>query len=136
MAYRTTAVQVQLLSDDFSDMTADQLEPHIASAHIVVTDQGIAADSATTSTKLELITRYLAAHFATVFVREATREKAGQVAVTYDGTAKSLGRIDSTRFGRNAIALDSTGALARLNVQTEKAQSASMKNLHKAPSTW
>ena len=136
MAYRTSLAEIQLLSDDFSDMTAAQMEPHIITADTIITDQGIAADSATTSTKLGLISRWLSAHFATVFVREATREKAGSVGVTYDENAERGFRLESTRFGKNAILLDSTGALAKLNASTNKPQVASVKTLHRTRDWW
>ena len=136
MAYRTTAAEVRVLSDDFEDMTDAELVPHIASAHILVTDQGIADDSASTSTKLELITRWLAAHFATVSVREATQERAGDVSATYEGNAAKGARLESTRFGRNAILLDDTGALVQLNALKTKAQSAGMKTLWTEPDSW
>ena len=134
MAYRTTLSEVQLLSEDFEDMTSAQMEPCIIWAHTIVTDQ-IAGDSATTSTKLGLITRYLAAHAATCFVREAMSQKAGSVAESY-GKGKMLGRLDSTRFGKNAILLDSTGALSKLNSQDEKTKTASMSNLWTEPESW
>ena len=135
MAYRTTLAAVQLLSDDFTSMTADQLEPAIAWAHIIVTDQ-IVGDSATTSVKLELITRYLAAHAAVCFVREATEERAGSVSARYEGNAAKGARLDSTRFGKNAILLDDTGALAALSAMSKKAQVAGVRNLWKEPSAW
>jgi len=132
---RTTAGNVRILSDDFADMTDAQLSPHILTAFTIINDQGIAADSGTTSTKLELIERWLAAHFATVFVREATREKAGPVAAEYEGNAKPGERLDSTRFGKNAIMLDDTGALAKLSDSKVKKQTASAKSLWTEPNS-
>lgn len=132
---RTTLANVQLLSDDFADMTAAQMDPHIKSAAHIVTDQ-IAGDSATTNEKLELIERYLAAHFATVFVREATQEKAGSVGATYGGSRQRGTRLESTRFGQMAISLDDTGALALLNEAKTKKKTASFKSLWTEPEAW
>lgn len=134
MAYRTTLAEVKLLSDDFEDMTSGQMDPCIIWAHTIVTDQ-IAGDSATTSTKLGLITRYLAAHAATCFVRETMSEKAGPVTESF-GKGKMLGRLDSTRFGRNAVLLDNTGALAKLNSLDSKTKTASIGNLWTEPESW
>jgi len=132
---RTTAGNVRLLSGDFTDMTDPQMEPHILAAFTIVNDN-VAADSAATSVKLELIERFIAAHFATVFVREATNEKAGTVGATYEGNAAKGQRLDSTRFGRNAILLDDTGSLAYLNSLSMKKQTTSLKAMNKTPSTW
>ena len=130
MAVRTSAAAIRVLSPDFDEMSDDALfDPHIQTANFIVNDNITTA----TGDKYELIERWLAAHFATVYVRESTSEKAGAVAVKYEGNAKAGARIESTRFGRMAIVLDDTGALAQLNDRKTKKQTAGISNAGEYP---
>jgi hypothetical protein len=128
MAIRTTGAKVKLIFD--TTMTAVELDPFIEVANIVVDDQ----ISTATSTKLEAIERWLAAHFACVWDRRSIDEKAGSVSVSY--MPQQGKRLDNTDYGQNAILLDDTGALAALNALSKKKQTGTMSTLHKEPSSW
>lgn len=71
-----------------------------------------------TDTRLELVERWLAAHFYSCRDPRAKSEGAGSVNVTYDITG-GLG-FDGTTYGQTAMRLDTNGGLTRLNENTKK----------------
>lgn len=125
---RTTAANVRLIMS--TSLTDAQLAAFIETAHQIVTNE--IEDSSVTSTKLELIERWLAAHFASVRTKQTASEKAGSVSATFQG--QTAMHLEATHYGQNAMLLDDSGALAALNKMKE--ESVSMSNLWKEPSTW
>ena len=106
---RTTAEAVGLIID--VDATIS-VAPFIEAANSLVTS--CCGDSDTyTSTDLELIERWLSAHFYAIRDPQAISEKAGDVAVKYMSKVE-LG-FDVTHHGQQAMRLDVEGGLARLN---------------------
>lgn len=101
--------------------TGDDLTAAITTANELVTEccAGDAGpDTDYTANRLELIERYLAAHFYLVWRRQRKTEKAGPVAASYDA---KLGLVfNNTTHGQSALALDTNGGLAALNKKTAK----------------
>lgn len=74
--------------------------------------------------RLDHIQIWLAAHFAAMKYERGsmTREKEGDAEQGYQVKHEDLQGLAETRFGRTAIALDSTGSLAGLATSPVKAQ--------------
>lgn len=74
--------------------------------------------------RLDLITIFLAAHFAAIKYHggDLTREKDGDAEQAYQVKHKDLAGIAETIYGRQAIALDSTGSLSGLAASSLSAQ--------------
>lgn len=95
----------------------DDLAPYISSASRLVDRccltgvDGTALDY--TTDDLELIERWLAAHFYCVFNPRTTQESVGQAQQQFEG--RSDLRLNFTRYGQQAMLLDVHGGLAALN---------------------
>jgi len=108
MAYRTTEAAVEgIIEVD----VAIPLAPFIEAANQLVTD--VCGDAGYSTAKLELIERWLAAHFYAVRDPRATQERAGAVGVTYESKVDL--NLALTRYGQQAMLLDTAGGLATLN---------------------
>lgn len=94
------------------------LLPFIETATALV-DEVEAADTngVLSSTRLELIERWLAAHFYAMRDPRAVSERAGPVGATYQSKV-DLG-FAASHYGQQAMALDSTGKLKALSDPTK-----------------
>ncbi len=95
--------------------------PFIAVANGLVTELCTGTPGPTPAyddTRLELIERWLSAHFYTNRDPRLTNEKAGSVGGSYQ-SATDLG-FDTSHYGQMAMRLDTNGALAKLNFDTKK----------------
>lgn len=108
---RTTASAVEGICDVIEDT---DLDPYILPANELVTE--VCVPAGYSDERLELIERWLAAHFYCVFDPRAQSESAG-VSASYEGTAGMY--LERTRYGQMAMILDTAGGLAQLNTQTE-----------------
>lgn len=90
--------------------------PFMLVANELVTELCLA--SGYTETRLELIERWLAAHFYTNRDPRSTDEKAGPVSVTYQ-SAVDL-NLNSSHYGQTAMMLDTAGNLKTLNNKKAK----------------
>ena len=120
---RTTVDQVEAIVEIDSGIS---LTPFIEVANSLVTEVCAAAtDSAGTlvydATRLELIERWLAAHFYCIRDPRASREEVDDVATTYRSVVE-IG-LNNTHFGQMAMIIDTNGGLARLNKSTEGGKS-------------
>ena len=115
MPVRTTPEAVsKIIEVDISTRAlADVLEPFIETASQVVTD--VCGGSDYTDEKFELIERWLAAHFYGVFDTQLQGETAGPVTATYFWKTGFI--LHQTRYGQQAMMIDTDGSLARLNKQ-------------------
>ena len=110
---RTTATLVGGIIEVDTDIT---LTPFIDVANELVTECCTSGDHSTT--RLELIERWLSAHFYTVRDMRAESEKAGSVSQKLQSKV-DLG-FDTSHYGQMAMRLDTEGNLAALNEQIKK----------------
>jgi len=100
-----------LLDLPSSDTTSFSLQ--IAAANQIITDDF--ASSTHSTGRLDVIEQYLAAHFATLSIEHGglSRKSMGESLEQYQlVSGNNLGYM-STRFGQQAVALDSEGILAQ-----------------------
>lgn len=92
------------------DVTID-LEPFITTANELVTE--ICVGQGHSDTRLELIERWLSAHFYTIRDPRRTSEKAGPVSEDYQSNVGF--NLANSHYGQQAIFLDTSGRLAAFN---------------------
>lgn len=119
---RTTKALIEKIIDVDAEIIPDDdaMEPFILMANELVTEvcTGDAGPTtAYTDDRLELIERWLAAHFYTNRDPRTKSEKAGSVSESYQ-TQIDLG-FDSSHYGQTAMRLDTNGGLAKLNEDTK-----------------
>lgn len=121
MAATTSSVRV-LLGSDYNDVDLASIAPHLSAAELVVSED--LAVSGLTPERKELIVNFLAAHFAVISFERGglTRQKVGESTDTYkEGSNSDRGYL-MTRFGQQAVALDTSGTLALNANPTQKAE--------------
>jgi hypothetical protein len=91
--------------------SAIDLTPFITAAGSLV--DVVAEESSLTSTQLELVERWLSAHFYAIRDPRAVSEKAGPVAASFQ-SAVAL-NLASSHYGQMAMTLDTSGVLAGLS---------------------
>lgn len=117
---RTSVASVKTLlrngaTDSDYDGTSD-LSPYIDSANAVVSRVATCATSrgvTLSSTELELIERWLAAHFYAMSDQTIESKKTGERAAKFHG--KTGMRFEATKYGQSAINIDVSGCLASMN---------------------
>ena len=107
MARTTPALVAGIIEVD----NAIDLAPFIAAAGSLV--DVVEEKSDHTAELLELIERWLSAHFYTVRDPRAVSEKAGPVGVTYQSKVDL--NLSTSHYGQTAIVLDTSGTLKRLS---------------------
>jgi hypothetical protein len=115
---RTTSEQVAAVIE--VDATIN-LTPFIEMANQLVTEACTGVNGPSTpyaESRLELIERWLAAHFYTVRDPRAVTEKAGAVSATVQ-SAVDLG-FDTSHYGQSAMRIDTNGGLARINNKAKR----------------
>lgn len=113
MARRTTSELVRALLGvgDSEDVSA-----YIDTATKLVDKVETCAGATLDDQHLELIERWLAAHFGSVTsANRVKRKKIGDAELEYLDTKGQMG-ISSTFFGQQALAIDTSGCLTRLAV--------------------
>ena len=117
---RTTAAAVLELMTNPIGVTEAQITVFLTPANTIVTNY--LADNIDDDDLLELIERYLAAHFVAMspLARESKSEGigGGDISVTYLGNA-AMG-LDFTTYGQTAKILDTTGKLVWLDKKGNK----------------
>lgn len=130
---RTTSSAVQaVLIGQYDSVENYDLTPFIEVASAVVDDvYECAFDKGVTlsATRLELIERWLAAHFYKLSDKGFASSSQQGASASYDGQT-GMG-FDATLYGQTASRLDSSGCLENL----DKTQEASLDWLGKPPST-
>ena len=117
---RTTVDNVEAIADIDSGIS---LTPFIEVANALVTEVCAAAVKTDgtlwhDATRLELIERWLAAHFYHIRDPKASREEVDEVSATYRSIVE-IG-LNNTHYGQMAMIIDTSGALARLAKKAEK----------------
>jgi hypothetical protein len=123
---RTTPLAVQgILLDHYGATLAGtnpSLSPFIESANAVVDRVAacaIARDKTLTTAELELIERWLAAHYYASAPDQAKESRTtGRASAKYQG--KTGMYLESTKFGQMAVTLDHSGCLVAIASQTRK----------------
>ena len=90
--------------------SGDTLDGEIATATLLVDDIA-SCDSSVSAARLEIIERWLAAHYYAVRKGKYESKKTQDASAKFQG--KTGMRIDSTFWGQQAISLDPTGCLLR-----------------------
>ncbi len=112
MAVRTTYAAVALIIEVDANVSTD-LAPFIEVASQMVTDICTNYDPAYTADKLELIERWLAAHFYAIRDPRVDDEKAGPVAQSFQYKVDL--NLAVTTYGQTAMTIDTEGGLGALN---------------------
>lgn len=107
----------RVTDEDVKDIITTDLDtsPHIQAANLMVTDR--LGDSTLSAETLKEIERWLAAHFVSVTDPQLKAEKVGDATNTYD-VGKLGENLKSTRYGLQAVLLDSTGVLNSIGRKT------------------
>ncbi len=100
----------------------DDLSLHLQAAELLVTED--LAGSGLSESRLDQITLFLAAHFATLAVEKGglTRQEIGESSESYRSGSESDRGFYLTRYGSQAVAFDSTGTLASIADGAQKAE--------------
>ena len=116
---RVTTTEVDKI---FDVETIGDLDTFIATANLLVTEE--LGSAGLSSDRLKQIELYLAAHFAAVTFEKGglRRQKIGDAEEDYKVLGASAIGLVSTRYGQQAIALDSSGTLGALTASTVKAR--------------
>ena len=111
-----------ILGPEYSGVEETAIAEFIEAAELVVSED-LAASTASVP-RLELITKYMAAHFTVVSFERGglTRQKAGESADTYKTGLDSDQGYLLTRFGQQAVSLDTSGILALNATPKQKAE--------------
>lgn len=120
---RTTSAAVEAIID--VDVEID-LTPFIEVANSLVTEKCASAlnedgDAYYDAARLELIERWLSAHFYAIRDPRVSSEQAGSVGASYQNRV-DLG-LDQTTYGQQAKILDTAGGLASLDIMAKKGKS-------------
>jgi hypothetical protein len=109
MAYYTTPDEVQAIMKS-NDLTDDQIDPYIRSAHLFIL-RVFSGDTTTSADTLVDIEKWFTAHIiATIYDRPTSSEVVGDAQLDYaDRYADGLA---STTYGRMVMMLDPTGKIA------------------------
>lgn len=110
---RTSAASVLELVEVDSNVSLDAF---ILSANELVTE--VCVPSGYSDARLELIERWLAAHFYVVRAKKLTSEKAGSVSENFTHSVGLM--LKNTEHGQQALMLDTKGGLAALSKQLEE----------------
>lgn len=111
MSVRTTERAVKAILGGHYDGTSG-LQPFIDTASSLVDDIA-AADSSISSTRLELIERWLAAHYYEHADPITASRSTGRASGQFQGRT-DMG-FDSTKYGQEAKRLDTSGLLVKLD---------------------
>lgn len=96
------------------DPTITDLTPFIDAANELVTE--LCEPEGYSEPRLTMIETWLAAHFYAVRDPRSTNEAAGSVSAAFESKVDLA--LNITRYGQQAMLLDTAGALASLNQQT------------------
>ena len=110
---RVTEAEVRQLLAPYAD-TVDMMI-FIDQATMLVDEELVAANSGYSDNRLKFIELNLAAHYAVLSVERGgfTTQIIGESEESYRGSANA--KISSTRFGQQAISMDTKGLLATLD---------------------
>jgi len=105
---RTTDADVRTIMVD----PPTDLDPFITDANLLVTEE--LASTSMSDDRLELIEKYLSAHFASIPNPLVKQESISSVSESYERAGIGKG-LEATTYGQQAISLDKSGKLAQLS---------------------
>lgn len=111
MPVRTSADRVSKIIDYDTELIPD-IQPFINDASIMV-DTLVATDTSVSANVLELVERYLAAHFIAITDPRVATEQVGSLLTTYQ--YKLAQGLAITHYGSMAMFLDTSGRLSNWN---------------------
>lgn len=111
MPVRTSADRVSKIIDYDTELIPD-IQPFINDASIMV-DTLVATDISVSANVLELVERYLAAHFIAITDPRVATEQVGSLLTTYQ--YKLAQGLAITHYGSMAMFLDTSGRLSNWN---------------------
>jgi hypothetical protein len=114
MAYTTEAEVETILASEYDATVAPSLVPFIDAAAQLVEE--ICVPVGYTEARLEMIERYLAAHFYAITKPRLQTENIDSLQNTIQSKV-DLG-LNLSHYGSQAMVLDTSGGLARLNAQS------------------
>lgn len=93
-------------------LSDSQLEPFIDQSALIVSEE--LSGKGLSEGRLDLITKYLAAHFLVLTEENGglRRSKLGDADESYVAPQDKVFGLNSTRFGQQAVGLDTSGTLA------------------------
>lgn len=106
----------------YSVANANDHLPFIETANLIVTEE--LADQGLSAARLKQVELYLAAHYAVITLERGglKSQKINEAEEDYKVIADKNQGIASTRFGQQAIALDTSGKLGELTSSILKAE--------------
>lgn len=115
---RVTTTEV---NDIFAVETLSDLDTFITTATLIVDEE--LGSAGLSSNRLKQIELYLSAHFAAVTFEKGglRRQKVGDAEEEYKILGPDAKGMNSTRYGQQAITLDSSGTLGALTASIVKA---------------
>jgi len=118
MANRVTGTEVKTIITTVK--TADQVESFITPANLLVSDA--LSGSGFSAARLAEIEKWLSAHFVAIDDSSArvTEKEVGEASEKYEGRT-DMG-LKFTRYGQQAMMLDTSGALANLGKRAAKVE--------------
>lgn len=111
MPVRTSADRVSKIIDYDTELIPD-IQPFINDASVMV-DTLVATDASVSANVLELVERYLAAHFIAITDPRVATEQVGSLLTTYQ--YKLAQGLAITHYGSMAMFLDTSGRLSNWN---------------------
>lgn len=122
MTITASSVKLLLGNEEYADIADSEFDPHIAAAELVVSEDLV--DSGLSVDRKQMIGTFLAAHFALLTFERGglIRERVGDSSSAYKPGSESDRGFALTRFGQNAIALDTSGTLALRANTTQRAE--------------
>ena len=122
---RTIALAVKKLVEVDETINEGDISPFIETANALVEECCATATKGDgtpyyTDARLELIERWLSAHFYVMRDQAIASEKAGPVSANYQYDVGKM--LQGSRFGQQAITLDTYGGLAALSKSMEEGQ--------------
>jgi len=118
MSARVSSAEVAAIIDYDSTGITD-ITPFIAAATILV-DKIAAFDTGIDATQLKEIERWLSAHFVAIRDPKLTSQSANGASESYETNKTAFG-LKLTRYGQQAIALDTSGYLTTIAESAKKA---------------
>lgn len=113
MAVRTLAASVQAILLDHYDGSSNLTAFIDSASSLVDRVAALDSDSILGSSNLELIERWLAAHFYAHADQLMQTKSTGRAGATFQG--KTAMMLNSTQYGQTAMVMDFTGELRKMN---------------------